>query len=40
MRNKPINKKTFKAILELRTGKVIRCKNFEDYKRKMGLKQS
>ena len=29
------NNTTLKAINELRTGKVIRCKNFEDYKRKM-----
>ena len=29
------NATTLKAISEFRTGKVIRCKNFEDYKRKM-----
>ncbi|MBR2370037.1 MAG: hypothetical protein IKA83_07775 [Paludibacteraceae bacterium] len=29
------NMETLKAIDELRSGKVIRCKNFEDYKRKM-----
>ena len=29
------NATTLKAISELRTGKVIRCKNFDDYKRKM-----
>lgn len=29
------NMETLKAIDELRGGKVIRCKNFEDYKRKM-----
>ena len=32
--NEP-NSTTLKAINELRSGKVIRCKNFEDYKKKM-----
>ncbi len=38
MKRKAFNTKTLKAILNVINGRVIRCKDFEDFKRKMGIR--
>lgn len=38
MKRRAFNTKTLKAILDVINGRVIRCKDFEDFKRKMGIR--